>query len=195
MDGLLERLVERRPRMTDFRRISKEICGSIPAILQTFHEVTEQEPWAHLPADYRANLLGDIVARAAVLALDRPEDDALCRDLLDRGAEHGESRLEDGFPDSVIFQEIYLVREALWVWMRDRFADASEVASEAVVRVDLALSLAAKASLRGYHRPAFEKRGDWPGTIHRLATEWMPPPPIGDLYAELADGQVSVDRR
>lgn len=171
--------------MDAFRTISDSVTEHIPEVLQQFDTVTEQEPWINLPAGYRTNYLGGVIAMATSLALLRPGDAELCEKMLYLAAHHGETRLEQGLSDSIIFQELYLIRESLWTYIKQFHEQHSGLRAEAIVRIDMALSLAAKASLRGYHRPAFEKRGEWPKVVDRLVREWAPPPPLEDLLEQL----------
>lgn len=127
-----------------------------------------------------------MVSTATTLALLAPHDRELCRTLLHRAAAHGEMRLEQGLPDALLFQELYLARESLWTYIKEHDPDYGGLRSEAILRIDMALSLAAKASLRGYHRPAFEARGEWPQVIDQLLEEWAPPPSLKELVQTLA---------
>jgi hypothetical protein len=166
-----------------FREICERVGGDVPGVLRRFEATTRQEPWIHLPEGYRSEHLGEVIALACQLALQRPQDEEVCRQLLHTAARHGESRLHQGLPDSLLFQELYLARESLWVYLREQYGRGSQLVAEAVLRVDTALSLASKAAIRGYHRPAFEARGQWPSTIDLLVGEWFPPPPLEELAA------------
>lgn len=171
----------RTERMNTFEKISGSITEHIPEVLQRFNVVTEQDPWIHLPADYRVNCLGEVIEMAATLALRAPGDRTLCTRMLHSAADHGQTRLKQGLPDSILFRELYMVRESLWSYMKEEHAEDSAMVAEAIVRVDTVLSLASKASLRGYHRPTFEERGTWPKVIDELVGEWNPPPPVHEI--------------
>lgn len=165
--------------MHRFTELQEGIAGSVREILGHLDAVTEEDPWIHLPRDYRLNHLADVVEPMTTLALTRSADAELCRDMLHLAAARGEKRLEQGYPDSLIFQEFPMLRQALWRYIR-RFHDGNHDprSFEAMVRIDAALALATKASLRGFHRPVFEARGRWPETIDELATEWKPLPDV-----------------
>jgi hypothetical protein len=168
--------------MDTIRLVSESITEHIPDVLRHFDLVTAQEPWIHLPSDYRAGAIGEVIRLACLLALQAPGDQALCRRLLDAAARHGEDRLEQGLPDSFLFQELYLARESIWNYIVEKHDRRSGMVAEAILRIDMALSLAAKASLRGYHKPAFVRRGSWPGVVDELLSEWRPPPPVETLF-------------
>jgi len=161
--------------------IAEDILAHLPDVVRHFEAVTQQEPWIHLPREYRSNFLSDVIALASRLAILGPSDPKLLDGMLECASRHGEQRLEQGFSDAMLFQELYLAREAVWTFLKSRHANETVLVSEAIVRIDMALSLAAKASLRGYHRPAFASQGRWPAVIHELGAEWSPPPSLTDL--------------
>lgn len=164
--------------MSVLHEIRDGIRGNTEAILQQFDAVIEQEPWIHLPRGYRFNFLEELIQLVAELALSSGADQEVCRRMLHAAARHGESRLKQAFPDAVVYQEFYLLRQAIWSYIRRYHDGGTQLAFEAIVRIDTALSLAAKASLRGFHRPVFEQRGTWPQTLDDLAAEWEPLPAV-----------------
>ena len=167
--------------MTELARICGTITENVPGVFRHFGVVIDREPWSLLRPDSRVGFLGELIVTAATLALRAPEDEVLCGRLVRCAARHGEERLRQGLPDSSLFQEIYMVRDSLWSFLRDEHPTELGLAAEAIIRVDMALTLAAKASIRGYHRAAFEQRGGWPSVLDELAAEWDPPPPREEL--------------
>lgn len=172
--------------MSTFHTIADRIATNVQEVLKRFDEVGEEDPWINLPGEYRVNYLSEVIALASTLALCAPDDEETCRKLVHGAAHHGETRLEQGLPDSIIFREVYLVRESVWSYIRQMDDTDTELATEAILRIDMALSLASKASLRGYHRPAFQARGSWPQAIDGLVDEWNPPPPVADVMQSSA---------
>jgi hypothetical protein len=168
--------------MDTIDRVSQSITEHIPDVLSHFAAVTEQEPWIHLPRDYQSGRLGEMIRFCCLLALEAPQDRDLCRAMLHAASSHGEDRLERGLPDSFVFQELYVARESIWTYIIQHHDRRSGLVAEAILRIDMSLSLASKAALRGYHRPAFERRGTWPGVIDELVGEWRPPPPVEALW-------------
>lgn len=164
--------------MGTLKTTREEITEHIPEVLRQFNAATEQEPWIHLPPDYRVVFLGELMAFAADLALGDTADAELCRRMLHTAVRHGEARLSQGFPDSLIYHEYHLLRQAFRSYLREHHDAGDLLVSEAIIRVDAALSLASKGSLRGYHRSAFQERGRWPQAIEELVGEWRPLPPV-----------------
>jgi hypothetical protein len=58
--------------MPVFQRICTGIHEHTGEILRHFESITQDEPWIHLPADYRANFLHELIPLAADLALVAP---------------------------------------------------------------------------------------------------------------------------
>lgn len=162
--------------MEPFTEIHEAITSDVPEILRQFDSLTEEEPWIMLPREYRTDELGRLLARAADLSLVSPGDPDFCLRMLQSGAQHGEQRLKQGFSELLLFQEHHLLWQSTWIYVQRRFSGA-RLAMNAVMRIDTALALASKASLRGYHRPLYEELGRWPEIIDRLAGEWRPPVP------------------
>lgn len=164
-----------------FRNIREGIQTSIETILKNFHELSDSEPWIKLPQDFRYDRLGEVAVAASDLALGSTGERSLCRKVIEEGAAHGQQRLTHGFPDSLLFQESYLLRKAIWLYIRDRHEEDSKLLAEAIVRIDSALSLAIRASMRGYHRPAYEHLGQWENAFDDLMEEWQELPALDQL--------------
>ena len=164
-----------------FEEIRSGIHEHVPQLLREFADSTEDEPWIHLPADFKTDDLDSVLRHVADLALGDADDTAVtCRKVIDEGARHGELRLRHGFPDALVFQEYYILRNLIWTYIRQHHQDQNgKLAFEAIVRVDAAVTLATKASIRGFHRPAFEELGRWPECLVALEDEWQPLPSMG----------------
>lgn len=162
--------------MEPFREIHESITSNVPEILRQFDSLTGEEPWIMLPREYRTDELGQVLARAADLSLESPGDPEACLRMLRSAAQHGEQRLKQGFSELLLFQEHHLLWQSTWNYVQHRFS-GTRIAMNAVMRIDTALALASKASLRGYHRPMYEELGRWPEIVDKLASEWRPPAP------------------
>lgn len=85
-------------------------------------------------------------------------------------ARHGEQRRKQGFDERFILVEYQLLQQVL-----ERFVSrnaAPDVARHAMAHLDESIRFATYASIRGFHRGTYEKRGQWPETVERLADEW-----------------------
>lgn len=83
--------------------------------------------------------------------------------------EHGVTRRKDGYDEPLLIAEYHLLRRALWDYVRRNTRPGE--ALEVITRIDTAISLATMASIRGYHRPELEARGNWSDALRKLIEE------------------------
>ena len=154
------------------REIRDDIRANTSQILTRFEALTQRDPWIHLPRDYWLDMLSEVVPRLADAALGEPGDEEAVRLLLQAAVGHGEHRLRDGFPESLIFHEYYLLRAALWDHLCAG-AHAPGQRQAAIMRIDVLVTLAVRGSTRGYHRAVFEAQGRWGEVVEDLVSEWV----------------------
>lgn len=165
--------------MSVLDEIRADVQEHIPEILGRFQAVVdEEEPWMLQPAARRTNHFGELIVHVSEVALRPGCEEERVLQMLRTAARHGEERLANGFPEALVFREHYLLREALWNHIRENHGAGDPYAFEAVIRIDTALSVSTKASLRGFHRPTYEAQGRWPACIDDLASDWNELPAI-----------------
>jgi hypothetical protein len=157
--------------------VHDDIQENLDDIFALFREVTQEEPWIKLPHDFHLDHLPPMIRVAAELSLQSPGDRELVRQLIREGCKHGETRLEQAFPEAILFHEHQLVRNAIWYHIRGRHRGEGLV-FEAMIRLDAALTLATRATLRGFHRVAFARLGRWPSALEELESAWRPLPSL-----------------
>lgn len=64
-------------------------------------------------------------------------------------------------------REYYLLRGAVWRYLRDYPEVYAEVAS-GILRMESAISLASRAALIGFHRRELGRQGSWPASLERM---------------------------
>lgn len=156
----------------------EELCDAIQAeaeriaanILTRWREVGVDEPWLQLPAQMGFDHLPAVLRMVAEAALRQELDRDASRDAVVEAAKHGETRMKEGFPESYIYTEYLLLRRSLWAFVQKQVDP--KLATRAIMQVDSLLGLMTLASLRGYHRPTFEDKGEWPDTLDRMFEEW-----------------------
>jgi hypothetical protein len=161
--------------MSTFRDVSADVCSRVPRLVQRIDRFSYTEPWSHLAAEDRTSALPEVAGRACTLALKVGAGRNECVLLLESAAHHGFVRRRQGLAESSLFEELAFVREAIWADIQARFGRESQVAAEIILRIDMALTLASQASLRGYFRIEFEERGLWPRALAELEVAWAPP--------------------
>jgi hypothetical protein len=158
--------------------LSEIIENQLTALLLISGAAGEHEQLFRSPVLARSSRLRELIRLSCVLALRSPGDEAVRKDLVHAAVLHGEALFEGGYPDSYLFEELYRGRSAIWSHLVQQHGKTVRVIAEAMLRIDITLSLASQASLRGYHRTAFEQRGTWPHVIEELTNAWNPPPAL-----------------
>ena len=150
--------------------VGLSLKAHIPEILQDLQAVCDREPWCRLSPEDRLNNLPQVTRGLVDVALASDANSKIRLDEVHAAAEHGEHRLKAGFPEELLFTELSLLRFTLWnfVWAHV----SRDLARQASVRLDAATRLVMLAASRGYHRPEFEARGEWPRAVDQLANRW-----------------------
>jgi hypothetical protein len=105
--------------------------------------------WDHLP---------DLVHSLADAALTQSPGEADIRMLIATAMVHGNSRRNEGANLEEIFGDYYRLRTAMWEYLQERQIPAN-VATQAVLNIDRAITTATTASLLGYHERDIEADG------------------------------------
>jgi hypothetical protein len=152
----------------------EDICTAIhqdiAEIVDRWVHAAEEEPWFSTPREEMIDELPVVIRRLADVALLKPDSEAFHREKVRAAARHGEERRTQGFPTEVIFREYHFLRVALWRYLNERVQD-DHSRLEAITRIDMAISIASRASLYGHHRPELEQAGDWPERVEQLSAE------------------------
>lgn len=80
---------------------------------------------------------------------------------------HGERRRREGAEERQLWREFEALREAIRHWMAGREMRPT-LRHEAQIRLDMAISVAEMAAVRGYHRPLLEETGVWAQLIPNM---------------------------
>ena len=142
-------------------------------IMADWNALGSREPWHRLPPSLDHDHLPDVIEKLAETALLTFFGEQERTSLAWIAVQHGEHRFELGITEETLHREYELLRWALWRRLKGQAE--SSVASQAIIRLDSALSFAHGASLRGYHRRSIEGSGDWPAALERYLAEWAFP--------------------
>lgn len=149
------------------KTICEDIKSHVSDVLAEWETLVREEPWFSLPADHRIDSLPDVVVGLVEASLCSPQDRESHRQKVEAAAEHGGHRREQGIPEHLILTEYHLLRRAIWRYLLRRFGQ-SDRTTEAIMRIDTAISLASNASMWGYHRPEIEAMGKWEEGMERI---------------------------
>lgn len=158
----------------DLAAYLKQNAGSIAKdVVDDWGVLGEKEPWHRVPAGLGQDHLPEMIGALADVALAGFFPLEARRAAVRIAARHGEHRFTQGASEEILSREYELLRWSLWRRLRDR--SPSDVASQAIIRLDSALTLTHGASLRGFHRDSIERNGDWPAALERYLEEWSFP--------------------
>lgn len=140
-----------------------------PEVIRLFREVITEPP-LRLPQDHDIGTLPVIIHELVEVSLLQPHNLAAHEAKITAAVAHGEHRRRGGFEERIIFEEFAAIREAL-----RRYLDTCPIPRwkrrEALIRLDMSLSVAELAAIRGYHRATLEQAGLWDSLIGQLARQ------------------------
>ena len=151
------------------QQLGTDLKEHAPEIMRLWAEVI-QEPPLRLPPEHDLGELPEIVYDLIEVSLLHPHDIAAHEQKIADAVRHGERRRAAGVAEGVIWEEFAALREALRRYLA-RCRVPRWKHREALIRLDMAMSVAELAAIRGYHREAFERAGLWPTLIGQLARE------------------------
>jgi hypothetical protein len=141
------------PTNTDLR-------SALARVLEAWVETVRHAPWHVEPVRFGADALNEVTEAVLDVAM-APSGDYAGHERLVRAAiAHGSQRRTQETGDATLLREYHALREALWRFM-ERSGVPPEQALPAILRVDVAISVATTAALRGYHRTELEPAASW----------------------------------
>lgn len=141
--------------------------------LAGWSELAEHEPWQKLPQGLDMDHLPQLIACLAETSLITFFGSDERRALAENAVKHGQHRFNEGVTDDVLQREYELVRWGLWSRVKEQAPPRT--ASEAIIRLDSAMTFALGATLRGYHRHTIQETSDWSEALARYIAEWSFP--------------------
>jgi hypothetical protein len=151
------------------KSICEDIKNHVSEVLAEWEQLVRDEPWYSLPAEHRIDSLPDVIVGLVEASLCDPQNVKAHRQQVEAAADHGTHRREQGIPDHLVLVEYHLLRQAIWRYLTCKFGSSSRT-TEAIMRIDTAISLATNASMWGYHRSAIEPQGKWQEGMERIVS-------------------------
>jgi hypothetical protein len=151
------------------QRICEDLKLNVAEVIAEWERLVREHPWYTLPSEHRVDDLPDVVLGLVEASICRPVGLDAPRAKVDAAARHGEHRRQQGIPEQSIFTEYHLLRQAIWYYLVRRFGHADSV-TDAIMRIDTAITVATNASLWGYHREEIESLGKWDEGMRRLVS-------------------------
>lgn len=151
-------------RMKD---LCEDLRANIDTIVADWERLVLEEPWFSLPKQFRVDNLPGVILALIDSALCDPGGPDVHRNQVMQAADHGYNRREQGIPESLIFTEYHLLRQALWYYLV-REQGSSDRVVHAIMLIDSAITTATNASMWGYYRAEVEALGKWQESLERL---------------------------
>ena len=153
-----------------FEAIAGRIIENPALVIDRWEEMIGEEPWSHLERDERIDALPRVVIRLVEVTLKEPYDPAEYRTDVHAAAVHGEHRREQGVDEDLIYREYHYLRQAFWEYFEEVSGSRREM-TEAIQRIDSAITLATMASLYGFHQQEMENEDAYRRKIESLADD------------------------
>lgn len=152
----------------------QEICEDLkrhtPQLLKLWEVALEREPWILPRLHARSDFVPEVIAAIADTTLCAPPARESVLALATVAARHASARALLGVDHSRVVLEYYILRNAVWSYFHE--GDNGEPAElQAILFVDVAISIATRAALLGYYRRELEAEGRWEGALDRLVDE------------------------
>jgi hypothetical protein len=153
-------------RQTHPNRRNAELRDDLALILEEWQRLSREEPWHIQPMRYGLDSLHETIRAVLDVALGDGGDKAASERLVRAAAAHGDQRRVQGVGDDAVLREYHALRTAIWRYLLRAPMPESE-ALTAIARVDMVITVATTAALRGYHRSDMPASPEWADDLLR----------------------------
>jgi hypothetical protein len=151
------------------RKLGVELTEHSPEILRLAAEaLAETALWR--PANHSFEPLAEVVVDLIDASLLHPHDLTAHERKIAAAVSYGELRRREGLSEQFIFGEFAALREGIHRYLA-HCTSPRHVIRDARIRLEMAVSVAELAAIRGFHREAFERVGLWPSLTENLARQ------------------------
>jgi hypothetical protein len=181
--GAPDRRVQAQRRNAEFR-------DDLAPILAEREAISREEPWHVHPERYGVDSLNEVVRAVLDVALGDGGDKNASERLVRAAAAHGDQRRIQATGDEALLREYHAVRASLWRYLL-RVRMPSSEAVTAIARVDMVITVATTAALRGYHRSDMAPSPEWASELLRAIASGS-----REIVASLGrEGRLEPERR
>jgi len=150
-------------------RRNAELRGDLKLILVEWESLCREEPWHIHPERYGIDSLHEAIRGVLDVALGDGGDKEASERLVRAAAAHGDQRRVQAVPDDELLREYHALRTALWRYLNQAPMPPLEAVT-AIARVDVVITIATTAALRGYHRSDMLPTPEWAAQLLRYVT-------------------------
>jgi hypothetical protein len=147
-------------RRTETHRRNAELRDDLALVLQEWEALCREEPWHIHPERYGLDSVREALRAVLDVALGDGEDKAASERLVRSAAAHGDQRRMQAVSGEAVLGEYHALRTALWRYLVGAPMPLGE-ALTAISRVDVVITVATTAALRGYHRSDMPATPEW----------------------------------
>lgn len=122
------------------------------------------------PPDHTFEPLADVVVGLIDASLLHPTELAAHERKIAAAVRYGEQRRAEGMTAMFLIGEFAALRDGLRRYL-ERCASPRRTVRDALIRLDMAQTVAELAAMRGFHRDRFEEAGLWDTLVVKLARE------------------------
>jgi hypothetical protein len=137
-----------------------DLRNALARVLEAWVDNCRHAPWHVEPDRFGVDAVNEVTEAVLDVAMAAPGDYGAHERLVRAAIAHGSQRRTQETGDAALLREYHALREALWIFM-ERSGVPPEQALPAILRVDVAISVATTAALRGYHRTESEPASSW----------------------------------
>ncbi|MEX0891081.1 MAG: hypothetical protein WEB88_02845 [Gemmatimonadota bacterium] len=145
--------------MATVREVYDSVRNDTDAVMKRWRHSVATEPGLMGARELDVDALPELISTALDVLEERPDQETSRRNLLKWTLEHGHYRIRESVPDDMLFKEYHVLRYALWDTIRERHG-TNRLTSTVITQLDAVLSVASRASLRGYYHEHFETGGE-----------------------------------
>jgi hypothetical protein len=147
-------------------RRNAELRDDLALVLEEWEAVSVEEPWHVRPEHYGLDSLHEAMRAVLDVSLGDGGDKAASERLIRSAAAHGDQRRVQEVGDDAVLREYHALRTALWRYLGHVSMPDSERLT-AIWRVDVVITVATTAALRGYHRSDMPTSPEWANELLR----------------------------
>jgi hypothetical protein len=147
-------------RRSGEHRGNVRLRAALAEVLREWVELTQETPWHVEPDRFGLDAVNEVVRAILDVAMATTGDYAAHERLVRAAIAHGDQRRAQGRRDDAVLREYQALRESMWRFL-ERSGATPEESLPAILRVDVAISVATTAALRGYHRADAEPASLW----------------------------------
>lgn len=158
------------PMTTTIATLCATLDTHVDQILEEWLVLASEEPWMRLSREERLDDMRELIRAILDASLCSSHELEVHRRKIEAATRHGDQRRQQQFDAPLLLAGYHFIREA----MRRHLAECGmphRAVTDALMRIDVATTMATMASLRGFYRTEHEALGRWSEVVDEMARE------------------------